>query len=398
MSDTDSSEDSMSDTDSSEDSMSDTDSSEDSMSDTDSSEDSEDSEKSKYNLIEIKNRLQLQENKGHQKVNTFSKEIRHALQLSFSYYTNDISNKLINIILTYSNHQQIIDQYHKICNRLGPYSYLIDNEDTMDSILQFEEYLTQQMSNVSLPLNIRVSLMICNGFHYVLYNNSKSRECVVAHVHEWRYVQSDEYTPKDYYLKYKFIYKNEQLEYPLNEFFQGLETKSYEERMSHVIQIGSFAWNDIGSIALWNTYNNKICVDTAYGVEVNATINSYNWFNEPVGFFVYDFEEYFMSVTDWFNVFNHSQLIDVNDKNMFFKNAKQWSNYMYDNKKMKYMMWVDANGTSIQCERDLYLHKMYEKRYTPLVYGFVRGFKQHNIPICLVELILLYFPFFVPLS
>ena len=142
------------------------------------------------------------------RLNKFKSDLINQLKPYF-----EISS-IINNILSYSNHLQIHKLWCNIHTKLGKYSFLMRKGCQTSEITKFE-----QDKNVSIPSDLRVSLMICDAvmFPSIFKNDIESPtnvhtkapqplnfapEICIAPLKEWFPFFKDEVRFKSYFEEY----------------------------------------------------------------------------------------------------------------------------------------------------------------------------------------------------
>ena len=87
----------------------------------------------------------------------------------------DLCDIIIDTILSYSFHQQAINEWYRIIDRLGPFSCFIGKYpgNSISEIQKWDKYLFERCEEFEFPPKIRISFMICSAFEIPKYQTKK---------------------------------------------------------------------------------------------------------------------------------------------------------------------------------------------------------------------------------
>ena len=345
----------------------------------------------KWDIRSINKRLKQNKAIGMDNIQRFQTNIYESLISSTSNYIENLSNEMIENILSYSNHKQIIDKHIQACNKLDIFGYLMSKPCSMMDIYKFEKTAMKKcnLSHYEIPSYLRVSLMISDMFSFTpemfpceedYYDQTG---CMLEPFQKWEWNNhkfvADAIIP--------FIDNVENID----EDVKAFEKETNDSGQECVVLIGQAIWgaNDMFQF-VWNILTNKILYNATDDENTNKELKVYESFEEIIP----------QKITDWKYQIEKIGFKDRDFDNKFFSNVYDLNYDHCSNEEVISDMTNYSDEQDFMVLYDYYLSQMYSRKYEPLINGYIRRAKtllfSYNIPICINQLILTYFPFFLP--
>ena len=369
--------------------------------------------KNTYNIIRVRKRLKKYKDNGTNMVNKFWSKIRSTIHLTANeQYGIDLHDCVIDTLLLYSYHKQIVDEWYDIVDDFGPFAYFMKpgDLDCVENILKFENKMMQKHNIQTLPPKIRLSLMICKEMinpSYFSDYHSGGHELQINELH----FNLSKFALLNNETKIQDIFgQSKQNLQQLMEFWKGMENKTDAEKVDYLIVLASFdQYDDYGII--WNVFNNKVCQKMPpEPTDWQSMLNEQHFCD----YGIHDLDELSIEVL-YASSFRYSDFVQ-DEINEYINNEIEEDeeflrgSYTENVNTIKTRIvtqigdieWDDDQHSSedVRCEDillDGFLDIVYETQYKPLIYGYLRQQSiafNIRVPEHLIKLLLTYYPFF----
>ena len=340
----------------------------------------------KWDIQSVNKRLENKRNSADVNIARFESKLYEAISSSAIKYGESLPDELIKNMLSYSYHQQVIDNYSKA--DLGIFSNFLNNPCSMQDIYKFEKEAMQKcnLSNYEMPSYLRISLMISNTFEFPFGLFPKSVDdwthniesgCTISPFQKWAF---KDYKCLEYLETQQFEYCDSAKE-RVHDFISKAKESGKECIVflydGHEIYDCKIMWE-----WAWNILTNEILYNELH---IEESWNRASRLHKS-------FEKILPQRIPWWICDFDAPLVDRFDEYELFEDVGSIGSYLVQ------------EGHMIQCDKgfpiyEYYVSEMYSEKYKPLINGWIRletnGLSLPKIPICVNQLILTYFPMFV---